>query len=148
MYVPIKKKRSIWSAPMAQLDESSFAKYYVTKLFRRNVRANQRIYSTKVDVNNMDDFEYEAELQKKANQSRVKKFFDSIYHWDDDFRFTSMTTCTYTVAIVFLYYLACTLVFLYISRTKGHISFIRYYIETTFNIGMIIEKNFSNFISL
>jgi hypothetical protein len=94
----------------------------------------------------MEDFEHEAELQKKANQSRVKKFFDSIYHWDDDFRFTTMTTCTYTVAIVFLYYLACTLVFLYISRTTGHISFIRYYIETTLNIGMRIEKNSNLFI--
>jgi len=83
----------------------------------------------------MQDFEHEAELQKKVNSSRVKQFLDSIYHWDDDFRFTSMATCTYTVAFVFLYYLACTLVFLYISRTTGHISFVRYYIETTFNIG-------------
>ncbi len=149
IYVPIKKKKSIWSAPMVQQDESAFARYYVTKLFRRNVRLNQMIYSPKVDENKMDDFQAELELQKKASQSRVRKFFDGIYHWDDDFRFTSMTTCTYTVAVIFLYYLACTLVFLYISRTKGHISFIRYYIETTFNIGMMIEKNFSNlFLSL
>ncbi len=79
----------------------------------------------------MQDFEYEAELQKKANS----QFLDSIHHWDDDFRFTTMATCTYTVAVIFLYYLACTLVFLYISRTTGHISFVRYYIGTTFNIG-------------
>jgi hypothetical protein len=45
-----------------------------------------------------------------------------------------MTICTYTVAIVFLYYLAFTLMFLYISRTIDHLSFIRYYIETIFNI--------------
>jgi hypothetical protein len=114
----------------------------VTKLFRRNVRSNRVIDSTKADVNKMDDVEHKAELQKKTNQSCVKKFFDSINHWDDDFGYTTMITCTYTVAIIVLYYLACTLIFLYISRTKGHISFIRYYIETTFNIGMTIEKNF------
>ena len=122
---------------MVQQDESAFARYYVAKLFRRNLRLDQTNYSTKVDENKMEDYAHEAELQKRASESRVRKFFDEIYHWDDDFRFTSMITCTYTVAVVFLYYLACTLVFLYISRTKGHFSFIRYYIETTFNIGMM-----------
>ncbi len=96
---------------MVQSDESAFAKYYVAKLFRRNVCSNRRIYS-----------EYE------ANQSCIKKIFNSIYQWDDDFRFTTLAICTYTVAIIFLYYLACTLVFLYISS-------VRYYIDTTFNIG-------------
>jgi hypothetical protein len=54
----------------------------------------------------------EVELQKKTNQSHVKKCLTSIYQSDDDFRFTTMATCTYTVAVIFLYYLACTLVFL------------------------------------
>ena len=139
IYVPLKKGRSIWSSPVAQPDEAAFAKYYVTKLFRRNVRLVTRNYSTKVDVNKMEDFQHEEELQLKASQSRVRQVFSYIYQWDDDFRFTTMATCTYTVAIIFLYYLACTLVFLYISRTTGHISFIRNYIEQTFNIG---KRNF------
>ncbi len=88
----------------------------------------------------MHDFEYKAELQKKTNQSRVKKFFDSIYHWDDDFRFTTMTTYTYTVVIVFLYYLACTLVFLCLSRPTDHLSLIQYFIGTTFNTGKRISS--------
>ncbi len=96
---------------------------------------NQSVYSAKANINKLEDYEYEAELQKQASQSRVKQFIGKIYHWDDDFRFTTMATCTYTVAIVFLYYLACTFVFLYISRTTGHIAFIRYYIESTLNIG-------------
>ncbi len=124
---------------MAQPDESAFAKYYVQKLFRRNRRATQQAYSTDVNIDTMQDHEHEAELQRNAKPSRVKQFFDSIYHWDNDFRFTTMATCTYTVAMIFLYYLACTLVFLYISRTTGHISFIRHYIETTLNIG---KRNF------
>ncbi len=134
IYVPCKKKQSIWSSPVAQPDESAFAKYYVTKLFRRNIRSYQRAYAADVNIDELDDFEHEAELQRKANQSRVKKFFDWIYHWDDDFRFTTIATCTYTVAIIFLYYLACTFVFLYASKTTDHMSFIAYYIEMIFNI--------------
>jgi len=85
----------------------------VTKLFRRNLR---RGYSKDVNI----DYQHESELPK----SRNKQFL----HWDNDFPFTTIATCTYTVAIVFLYYLACTLVFLYIPS-------VRYYIDTTFNIG-------------
>ena len=50
-----------------------------------------------------------------------------------------MAMCTYTVAVVFLYYLACTFVFLYVTRTEGHMSYLKFFIESTFNIG---EKNF------
>ena len=89
----------------------------------------------KANTDNLDDYQHEAELLKLSNNSRVRKFFRSIYQWDDDFRFTTMATCTYTVAIVFLYYLACTFVFLYVSRTTGHFAFVRYYIESSFEIG-------------
>ncbi len=134
--VPIKKGKTIWSAPVVQLDESEFAKYYVTKLFRRNRRSRQPI--SRPDKNSEDDLvdhEHEAELQENANQSRLRKFFRSIYHWNDDFRFTTIATCTYMVAFVFLYYLACTFIFLYISRTTGHVSFLKFYLESTYNIG-------------
>jgi hypothetical protein len=46
-----------------------------------------------------------------------------------------MAMSTYTVAVVFLYYLACTFVFLYVTRTTGHVAFLRYYFESTFNVG-------------
>jgi len=118
-----------------QLDESEFAKYYVTKLFRRNRRRTQMIIQQKANMDNLIDHEYEAELQNKANQSYFKKFINSVYVWDDDFRFTTLAMCTYTVAVVFLYYLACTFVFLYISRTTGHAAFLKFYFESTFNVG-------------
>jgi hypothetical protein len=144
LYVPIKKKQSIWSPPETQPDDSAFAKYYVRKLFRRNLRVSQPAYSTNVNIDSTQNYDNEAELQRNAKPSRVKQFFDSIYHWDDGFRFTTIATCTYIVAIIVLYYLACTLVFLYILRTPEYISFIKYYFETTLNIGkakLLIEKN-------
>ncbi|UJR37331.1 hypothetical protein I4U23_030039 [Adineta vaga] len=136
IYVPYRKQRSIWSAPIAQLDECEFSKYYVTKLLRRNRRFQQISLgqNEKTNLDNLIDHEHEAQMQNTLNQSRVKRFFDCIYHSDDDFRFTTIATCTYTVAVVFLYYLACTFVFLYLSRTAGHISFLKFYIESTFNV--------------
>ncbi|CAF4063529.1 unnamed protein product, partial [Adineta steineri] len=138
IYIPFKKKTSIWISPIVQSDESEFAKYYVTKLFRRNTQSIPITSCQNLNTNpdNLDDHVHEADLQNKMNQSRVKKFFDSIYQSDDDFRFTTIATCTYTVAIVFLYYLACTFVFLYLSRTTGHISYLKFYIETTFDIDL------------
>jgi len=136
LYVPCKKAQRIWSVPIEPLDESIFAKYYVTKLLRRKRHSNQtNTIPQNTNTDNLVDHEYDAELQNRADQSYVKIFLNSIYHWDDDFRFTTMTICTYTVAIVFLYYLACTFVFLYVSRTTGHISFLRSFVESTFNIG-------------
>lgn len=133
IYVPIKKKQTIWTAPVVQTDEIAFAKFYVTKLFRRNLKARRKEYEAQMR---------EKELAKQGKKvksskepSRVKKFMDSIYRWDEDFRYTTLATCTYTVAVVFLYYLACTFVFLYISRTTGHISFVRHYLESTLNMG-------------
>ena len=136
VYVPLKKKQSIWLSPVCQLDESRFSKYYVTKLFRRNVASKRtRVVRATSDADQLDDYEYEVEVEKKPPLSFVRQFFKHIYTWNEDFRFTTLTTCTYAVAVVSLYYLACTLVFLWISRTTGHFAFLRYYIESTLNIG-------------
>ncbi|CAF1043599.1 unnamed protein product [Adineta steineri] len=107
IYIPIKKKQSVWSSPITQSDEYSFAKYYVTKLFRRNPSFNQQVYS--------------------KDESYIKKCLHSIYHWNNDFHFTTIAICTYTVAIIFLYYLSYTIILRYIS-------FVNYYTGTIFNI--------------
>jgi len=138
VYVPLKKNESIWSAPIVQSDESEFAKYYVTKLFRRNPHRSQIFTDRNINADDVIDYEHVMELQNRANQSRFQKFINSIYHFDDDFRFTTLAMCTYTVAFVFLYYLSCTFVFLYISRTTGHVAFLKFYFESTFNIGMYL----------
>ncbi len=82
------------------------------------------------------------ELENKANQSCPRKFFNSIYTWDEDFHFTTMVICTYTVAIVFVYYLTCTFVFLYTTRTTGHMAFLKSYIESSANIGKYEQQLF------
>ncbi|CAF3528746.1 unnamed protein product [Rotaria sp. Silwood1] len=134
IYVPLKKNQSIWSAPVVQQDEYEFAKYYVAKLFRQNFEQKQKRFEKFRIINKLDQQIPTTKTKKTIYPSRVKNFFNSIYHWDENFRFTTIATCTYTVAIVFLYYLACTFVFLYISRTTGHTLFLRYYIQSMINI--------------
>ncbi|CAF1562766.1 unnamed protein product [Rotaria magnacalcarata] len=136
VYVPIKKNLSIWTAPVVQQDELEFSKYYVTKLFRKNQKLKQQAYQRMTPLaKRTGDVTTNRPTEEEMKKSPLKKFFAQyIYRWDEDFRFTTIATCTYTVAIVFLYYVACTFVFLYISRTTGHISFIRYYLESTLDI--------------
>jgi hypothetical protein len=117
------------------LDESEFAKYYVTKLFRRNRYSAQRNTRQNINTDNIEDYEHEAEQQNNQKPSCFQKFINYFYHFDDDFRFTTMAMCTYTVAFVFLYYLACTFVFLYVTRTTGHAAFLKFYFESTFDVG-------------
>ncbi len=134
IYVQIKKKKSIWSTPHEQLAEAELSKYYVTKLLRRNHRSTQSTAQQNTDTDSSSD-EHESDQEEKANQSKNRKFTDYIYHWNNDFRFTTMVLCTYTVAFVFLYYLTCTFIFLNISRTTGHISFLKSYIESFAKVG-------------
>ncbi|CAF4013125.1 unnamed protein product, partial [Rotaria sordida] len=124
IYVSLKTKQSIWLVSNVEFNELEYSKYYVTKLLRRNRSLSQIITQ-----------------QNVTNQSRLREFFNFFFYWDDSFRFTTIATCTYTVAFTFLYYLACTFVFLYTSRSIGHISFIRSYIEYSANVE--INEKFS-----
>ena len=134
IHVPLKKGKSIWSAPIVESDESEFAKYYVMKLFRRREKRSMLI-SSRTKSDDLIDHEHHAEQEQRANQSRLRQLINYIYHTDDDFRFTTIAMCTYTVAVVFLYYLAATFVFLYTTRTTGHVAFLKFYFETTYNVG-------------
>lgn len=97
---------------------SAFSILYVKKLLQRN-RPSTRICTK----------------ENKVNEWCFKKLINLIHICDDDFYFTTMVLCTYTVAIVFLYYLGWTFVFIYISRPTGHMKFIKSYIESSANIG-------------
>ena len=138
VYVPRKKNKSIWLAPIAQFDESEFAKYYVTKLFRRNYSPKEANYRSDADLNIFKNYKREFATRRKVHSSFIRRILKNIYDWEDHFRYTTLATCSYTVAFVFLYYLACTFVFLYISRTTGYLLFLRYYLRTVLNIGKMI----------
>ncbi|CAF1214242.1 unnamed protein product [Adineta steineri] len=114
IYVPIKMKKSIWTMSDEETNESKMAKFYVTKLFRRKL----------IMKNNTN----------KNCQQYFRKFLKFIFKWQDDIYCTTMVICTYTVASIFLYYLACTFVFLYLSRITEYISFINSYIPSSINI--------------
>ncbi|CAF4670266.1 unnamed protein product [Rotaria sp. Silwood1] len=134
IYVPIKNKKNILLTPDLEFDELKFAQYYVTKLLRRNCPAYRTNTKKTTNINNQTAHEYQSKQQNINNQSCIKKCFNYFYHWDDDFHFTTIATCTYTVAFVFLYYITCTFIFLYLSRASGLISLIRSYIEHSANV--------------
>ncbi|CAF4179026.1 unnamed protein product, partial [Adineta steineri] len=114
IYVPIKTKKSIWAMSDDETNESKMAKFYVTKLFQHKILMK----------NNTN----------RNCQQYFQKFLKFIFQWQDDIYCTTMVICTYTVASIFLYYLACTFVFLYLSRTTEYISFLNSYIPSSINI--------------
>ncbi|CAF4174761.1 unnamed protein product, partial [Adineta steineri] len=114
IYVPIKMKKSIWKMSDDETNESKMAKFYVTKLFRHTI----------IMKNNTN----------RNCQQYFRKFLKFIFQWQDDIYCTTMVICTYTVASIFLYYLACTFVFLYLSRTTEYILFLNSYIPSSINI--------------
>ncbi|CAF4408462.1 unnamed protein product, partial [Rotaria sp. Silwood2] len=147
IYILLKEKQSIWSAFISPLDKLEQTKYYVAKLLRRRYSSSSLIINQQNTMtNNQNDKEHKSKQQNVNKQSSIKKFLEFFYNWDDDFRYTTIATCTYTVAFVFLYYLACTSVFLYMSRTKGHITFIKSYIEYSANIVVSKSLRYSGFL--
>lgn len=128
IYMCIKKKRSLWSSANIESDDFVFAKCYVTKLFRSNLRSTRLINTDRLD-------HFQSGLERKRNFSCLKTCFPSISVENDHFRLTTIATCTYTVATLFLYYFACTLLFLYITKATDYTIFIRSLLETIFNVG-------------
>lgn len=84
--------------------------------------------------------------QYESNESVSAKFYvtklfsrPSYYHKSEYSHFPTIIICAFTVASIFVYYLSCTLIFVYIARTTSHASFITYTIERIFNIGIYSE---------
>lgn len=120
-----REKLSIWSSTREDGEEAAFAEYYTKKLFSRT-KLQEKKKKERLAMN---------EQKLNSTAAFLVKQFKRIYPWDKRFRYTNMATCTYTVAIVFLYYLACTFIFLYVSRTTGYLFYLRDFIEHAFNLG-------------
>jgi hypothetical protein len=120
IYIPLRDKKSVFSSQIIQDDESEFAKYYVIKLFRQNLY--EKVITKTLNLSQSIDPAIVTSHIKHQTKSTIKKYFDYIYQWDDHFRYTTLTTCTYTVAYVFLYYVACTFIFLYTSQTTNYLT--------------------------
>ncbi|CAF4643159.1 unnamed protein product, partial [Rotaria sp. Silwood1] len=109
IYIPVKEKQSIWSVSISLLTELEQAKYHVTKLLRRRYFSSSLIITQQNTMTNtQNDKEHKSKQQNVNKQSSIKEFLESFYNWDDDFRYTTIATCTYTVVFVFLYYFAFT----------------------------------------
>ena len=66
--------------------------------------------------------------------SKATHLLNKIYHWDKDFRYTTIATCTYIIAFVLLYYLTCMFTFQSLMGTSS-ISFHIRCMEFIFEIG-------------
>ncbi|CAF4943893.1 unnamed protein product [Rotaria sp. Silwood1] len=63
------KKESIWVSPVRPCEESKFSQYYVTELFRRNIRSHTRVTTfDKQDIHPDDliDYKHVVELQNQG----------------------------------------------------------------------------------
>ncbi|CAF2267966.1 unnamed protein product [Rotaria magnacalcarata] len=135
IYVPYKKKRSIWLSSETRCEEFKFSRYYVKELFRRNNRCFSTVTTANKEIihpTNRNDHKNEVKLLRQGEQSWMRKFLDRIYYLDNSFRFTTMAICTYSTTWVALYYLACTCIFWHISLTTEHVSYLKFYIESIF----------------
>jgi hypothetical protein len=116
-----------------QTSTFDFATPTIPALLRSDRQITRTISQQNANTNN--PINTENEEQDKPKRSWFKKLLDSIYIWDNNFRFSVMIVSTYTIAAVFLFYLACTFVFLYLSRITTLIAFIKFYIQLSTNIG-------------
>jgi hypothetical protein len=116
-----------------QIDGTKSAEEYVTKRFRSQPPSAPVVNQENGNISR--PIEDENEEEDESNQSWYKKLFSIICEPDKDFRFTIMVVSTYTVAFLFLYYLACTFLFLYLSRTTGHLAYVKSYVESLTNKG-------------
>lgn len=129
LWLPCRKNESIWHTKCNSDKEFEDAASYVRKLLectaaRARQEEYQRILGEKNDQRNF--------LMKIP--SSIRKSIASLI--EDEALFTNMAICTYTVAVVFLYYLTCTFIFLYIAKT-GHLTYLEEFIEHALDIGEI-----------
>jgi len=144
IYIRRKNRQSIKSEPNESMDGSEAANHHVIQLFRQTSRLsrqtsllsrqNSRLSRQNSQKNTNLNDENEGEESNETDQSLFRKLINYFYIWDDGFHFTTMVICTNTVAFVFLYYLACTFVFFYITRTTGHLTFMKSYVESLVDI--------------
>ncbi|UJR16802.1 hypothetical protein I4U23_003701 [Adineta vaga] len=124
IYMTMKMKQNSCST-LSSCDESEeliLAKEHVTKLFRQSGHDNRLIYSTSAIIDKLGD---------AKNENRLS------YNCTDSFRFTTMILCTYTMAIVFVYYFACTFVFVYMSHVHRFLSLKSILISVVITLGIV-----------
>ena len=125
-YIAHKRGKSIRNIPRRKIDEYSFKVNKEKKCFERTDKPDHRSSNSK----------------SKGYWIRIKKHVDSIYRWDNKFRFTTIVICTYTVAFIFLFHLTGTVILLYQTPTNVYIRYARDIFQFLLNIGMYTLTDF------
>jgi hypothetical protein len=122
IHIAWNRGRTIWDIPHRIIDEYSFHADHKKKCFVRN---------SNKDAGN-------ANLDQQGCWNSIRQCANSIYEWDNDFRFTTIAISTYTVAFIFLFHLTGTVILLYKTQTNSFIRYTKHIFELILNIGMFI----------
>ena len=116
------------AAEDAEDDEAKFAMKYAYKVYKHAIKQQKR----RLSMNS---------AQENVVKRYIRKILAKIYTPAKNYcPYTNIVVCTYSVAAVFLYYLACSFTFFYVARTTSHLIPIRTFIEQLFNLGKLISS--------
>lgn len=144
IYIALIKGRSILEIPYRKID-----KYSVLKL---EASENQGVSeeSTRYVTNGGNNIGQNDNSNQQGYWFRIRKFIidqfrkfriyvTKIYKWEDDFRYTTIVICTYTILFIFLLHLTCNLIFLYTRENNNYINYLKRILERILDIGMLID---------
>jgi hypothetical protein len=135
IYIILKKGKNIGDILPRKIEQYSFPKEYMKKCCSENA-TTAKVKIPKNDHLNRQGYWFRI---RKYIIDHVREYANKIYEWEDDFRYTTIAICTYTVAFIFLFYLTGTVILLYTTETKGYLLYTKSMFEHILNIGMLIE---------
>jgi hypothetical protein len=138
VYIARQKGRKIYDLTYRTIDKYSFSIDYENKLLLRNSNRHATTGGNNIAESASLDQQGCWFRTQKFIVNNFRKYANRIYQWEDDFRFTTIIICTYTIAFVFLFRLTFTCIFLSTTQQKSYISYQKYIFERILNIGMWI----------
>lgn len=131
IYIARKRNEYIWKVPLRKIDQYSFKTNEDNTEFIRN--PNERITSGGYNITRSGNQGCCSTIWKDLI-NRLRKWITEIYTWENDFRFTTVVICTYTIAYVFLGHLTFNLVFFYTTDRRIYMTYLIELIERILNI--------------
>jgi hypothetical protein len=134
-----RENESVWDVPLRKIDQYS---YRVNK--EENTFVRKRKNRITSGGNNVAQ---SANRNEQGCCSRIRKYLidrfrksvSGMYTWEEDFRFTTIVICTYTIAYIFLIHLTFNLMFFYTTDRTIYMTYLIQLVERILNISMFTE---------
>jgi hypothetical protein len=141
MYIARKNGRNIWDLVHRKIDKYSYLMDYQNKRILRKSNKRVTIGGNNIAENDNSPQQGCWVRTRRFLIDHFRKYANRIYQMEDDFRFTTMVICTFTVAFIILIHLTSTFIFLYTTQKKSYISYSQHIFELILNIGMLLIYN-------